>query len=64
MGPQSAARVGDWKLVVRGGGEAQPFDLASDIGETADLAAREPELTRTSEATYAFFDQYLKHKQK
>ena len=43
MGPQSAARVGDWKLVVRGGGEAQLFDLASDIGENVDLAARDPE---------------------
>lgn len=41
-----AVREGDWKLIVQGEGEAAPvelFHLASDPGETRNLAAAEPD---------------------
>lgn len=41
VGKKHALRHGDWKLI-RDGGGWQLFDLAHDIGETTDLAAREP----------------------
>jgi arylsulfatase A-like enzyme len=42
FGPQAAVRMGDWKLVLVEGEEPMLFHLARDIGETTDLAAREP----------------------
>lgn len=36
-------RQGDWKLVDNGDGQWQLFDLASDPGETRDLAAEQPQ---------------------
>jgi len=44
FGPQWAVRSGDWKLVVSKGGSGAPelYDLAADVGERNDLAAREP----------------------
>ncbi len=53
MGQRRAIRDGDWKLV-RDGGRRQAgawmlFDLAHDIGEANDLAAREP--ARVAELT-------------
>lgn len=42
VGRRSALRQGDWKLI-REGGEWQLYDLAHDIGETTDLAAKEPQ---------------------
>jgi arylsulfatase A-like enzyme len=52
FGAQMAVRQGDWKLVkydpVADGGKGRPteaklYNLASDIGETTDLAMREPD---------------------
>ncbi|HEX5103601.1 MAG TPA: sulfatase, partial [Pirellulaceae bacterium] len=42
----SAVRLGDWKLIATGSGDAQKvelFDLASDPNETTDLAAKMPD---------------------
>jgi arylsulfatase A-like enzyme len=67
LGEQMAVRMGDWKLVksvhegmpdlARGRGEAnttgaQLFNLATDIGEKNDLAAREPARVRELEAVW------------
>lgn len=45
VGKKNALRRGDWKLI-RTGGAWQLFDLAHDIGEATDLAAREPARVR------------------
>ncbi len=46
--PAGAMRDGRWKLVVHyEDGRAELFDLTADVGETTDLAAREP--TRVAE---------------
>lgn len=46
LGAQTAIRMGDWKLTQNGGtgkgGGAQLFHLGRDIGETTDLASKEP----------------------
>jgi len=43
--PDLAIRSGDWKLLCDyDGGNPQLYDLVHDIGEAADLAAREPEV--------------------
>ena len=44
VGRKHALRHGDWKLL-RDGADWQLFDLAHDIGETANLAAKDPALT-------------------
>jgi glyoxylase-like metal-dependent hydrolase (beta-lactamase superfamily II) len=42
--PGGAVRVGEWKLVERyEDGRVHLFDLAEDVGETRDLADREPD---------------------
>lgn len=41
VGKKNALRRGDWKLI-RDGKEWQLYDLAHDISETTDLAAKEP----------------------
>jgi arylsulfatase A-like enzyme len=45
FGEQWAVRHGDWKLVVARGGSGTPelYNLASDPGESQDLAAKDPE---------------------
>ncbi|MCE9595214.1 MAG: sulfatase [Planctomycetes bacterium] len=43
MGHEGAARVGDWKLVLRGD-EAELYDLSEDVAEKTDLAKRRPEI--------------------
>jgi len=48
LGKKNALRHGDWKLI-RDTGPWQLYDLARDIGETNDLAAREP--ARVAELT-------------
>ncbi len=41
--PYSIVRDGDWKLIKRYGGPSfELFNLAEDLGETTDLAARQP----------------------
>lgn len=51
-GEQSAARVGDWKLLNQGDGPPKLYNLAEDIGEAADLAEKEPEKVRELQAAY------------
>jgi arylsulfatase A-like enzyme len=56
FGEQWAVRHGDYKLVVSKGGSGQPelYNLRDDIGESKDLAAKEPakveELTKLYKA--------------
>lgn len=40
---QSAARQGDWKLVLRGRDNTQLFNLADDPNEQTDLAEQHPD---------------------
>jgi len=42
MGPKTAIRRGDWKLLCEARGEWELYNLAEDIGERNDLAATEP----------------------
>ncbi len=58
-GQKHAARVGDWKLVQERGGEPQLFNLKADIGETTDLAAKEPAKLKELEAAYAAWDRQM-----
>lgn len=53
-GPQWAVRHGDHKLVVSKGGSGQPelYDLASDIGESKDLAQAQPEKVKHLQSLY------------
>lgn len=53
-GPQWAVRHGDLKLVVSRGGSERPelYDLASDIGESKDLAAAQPAKVKELQAIY------------
>jgi arylsulfatase A-like enzyme len=54
FGQQWAIRHGDWKLVVARGGSGKPelYNLAEDIGENTDLAARNPEKARELQALW------------
>jgi len=54
-GPQSAARKGRWKLVVREG-KTQLFDLDTDIGEKTDLYQQKPDSAREMEEGLAKWD--------
>jgi arylsulfatase A-like enzyme len=49
---QGAVRVGDWKLVSRGGA-LELYDLESDIGETNNLADANPQIFERLKKTYA-----------
>jgi arylsulfatase A-like enzyme len=51
FGAQSAARVGDWKLIHRAD-ETLLFNLAEDIGEKDDLAAKHPEKVKELQGAY------------
>jgi arylsulfatase B len=51
VGGKQALRRGNWKLV-RDGGPWQLYNLADDVGETTDLAAREPQRVRDLEARW------------
>ena len=50
-GKQRAVRMGDWKLVNQGKG-TMLYNLANDIGEAKDLAAKEPAKVKELEAAY------------
>jgi arylsulfatase A-like enzyme len=53
MGKQWAVRSGDWKLVMtRGTSEPWLVDLAADVSETTDLAAKNPEKAKELRAKY------------
>jgi arylsulfatase A-like enzyme len=53
-GPQWAVRDGDMKLVVSKGGSGSPelYNLATDIGESKDLAAAEPAKVKELQALW------------
>ena len=57
--PQSAIRMGDWKLVRLGDGPPQLFNLAQDIAEKNDLAASQPDRVKQLEAAYAAWNAQL-----
>jgi arylsulfatase A-like enzyme len=48
-----ALRVGTWKLIQRPNGSSELYDLASDLKEEHDLAARETERVKTMTAQLA-----------
>ena len=48
-GPNKAVRFGHWKLIIAGDHKFL-FNLDSDIGETDNLAEREPEVVRKLQA--------------
>ena len=54
FGPHWAIRDGDMKLVVSKGGSGRPelYDLATDIGESKDLAAGQPEKAKELQAMW------------
>lgn len=55
FGWQHAVRKGDWKLTNMGE-NTMLFNLAADIGETTDLAAKEPAKVAELEAAYKEWD--------
>lgn len=57
-GDQWAVRHGDWKLVVSRGGSGQPelFNIATDLSESRDLAASQPEKVKELQALYTAWD--------
>lgn len=57
FGAQRAVRKGNWKLTDMGDG-AKLFNLANDIGEKNDLAAKAPEKLRQLEADYKAWDSH------
>lgn len=52
FGPDSAIRKGKWKLLEEGGEPARLFDLAADVGESHNLADKEPEIVKDLETQY------------
>jgi arylsulfatase A-like enzyme len=54
FGPQWAIRDGDMKLVVSNGGSGRPelYNLATDIGESKNLAASQPEKVKELQAMF------------
>jgi arylsulfatase A-like enzyme len=60
FGDQMAIRMGDWKLVKhRGESGVELYNLASDMGEQNDLAAKQPEKLKELQDTYAAWDAQL-----
>jgi arylsulfatase A-like enzyme len=53
IGDQRAVRVGDWKLLERAKSGIQLFNLAADIAEKNNLAAKHPGKLKELEAAYA-----------
>ena len=51
MGPQSAVREGNWKLLhARANSAPQLFDLSKDIAEQHDLASADPDKVKQLES--------------
>ena len=60
MGPRSAVRAGDWKLVREQAGQPwQLFNLAEDVGEKQDLAKEKRDVVGKLAATYQEWDSQL-----
>lgn len=58
MGQQHAARVGDWKLVVRPG-ETGLYNLADDISESKNLSSEKPEKLKELQDAYEAWDKTM-----
>jgi arylsulfatase A-like enzyme len=58
-GALHAVRQGDWKLVQSKGQPAELYNLASDISETKNLAASQPEIAAQLQQTLAAWDKEL-----
>ena len=58
-GQARAVREGRWKLVRLKDKPAELFDLATDIGESRDLAAQKPEVARRLAAALDAWDKEL-----
>jgi arylsulfatase A-like enzyme len=52
FGPQGAIRSDNWKALHRPEGEWELYDLAADIGETTDLARKNPAKAKELVALY------------
>ncbi|MCA8980174.1 MAG: arylsulfatase [Planctomycetes bacterium] len=56
-GGQKAVRIGDWKAVLprihQGNTQVELYDLATDLGETEDVAAEHPELVERARRIFA-----------
>ncbi len=55
-GGNYAARMGDWKFLRLGDGAPELYDLATDIGETKNLAAEKPDVLMKMEAAVEAWD--------
>ncbi|MCC6408328.1 MAG: sulfatase [Planctomycetes bacterium] len=58
IGKDSAARVGDWKLVVHGD-QTELYDLTEDLAEKTNLAKRRPEVVAKLRAAYEAWERQL-----
>jgi arylsulfatase A-like enzyme len=52
-GSNRAVRMGHWKLVQLAGNPVELYDLASDLGESHDLAAERPDVVEELERAFA-----------
>jgi arylsulfatase A-like enzyme len=59
FGPQHAVRKGNYKLLKRGAGDDELYDLAADISETKDLASDKPETVAELNKVYAAWNAQL-----
>jgi hypothetical protein len=56
-GNQSAVRVGDWKLMYRGAsGEFELYNLVTDVGESNNVAASNPEIVAQLQQVMTSYD--------
>jgi arylsulfatase A-like enzyme len=59
FGQQSAIRKGQWKLVKVGNQPLELYDLASDIGESSNLAEQKPDVLKELEAAWKQWNSQL-----
>lgn len=52
FGKQWAVRMGDWKLEKQANGEPELYNLTKDIGESTNLAAKDPAKVKELQAAY------------
>jgi arylsulfatase A-like enzyme len=60
-GPRKAVRRGPWKLVQQGDEAPQLFNLTDDVGESRDLATREPARVADFQAALARWENDVDH---
>jgi arylsulfatase A-like enzyme len=51
-GFNQAVRMGDWKALRQGGNPTELYQLSTDIGETNNVAAKNPEIVKRAEAVF------------